>query len=158
MPMAERYSLAEVQLLTGHATTSYLHALKLHQLVFTEEQVVRESSTELFLQTPAAPPPTSAAIDPDAMPPPAPAEPPAEAEADTYAEAAAPTPAAAPAEEAAATPTEEAQPLADADLTAAITATINSQVAAHSAQLAAEYADQEQKLLNRIGELELKLN
>ena len=47
--------------------------------------------------------------------------------------------------------------MSDSALTEAIAATISSQVAAHQAQMAAEYAAQEQALLDRIGALEVKV-
>ena len=155
LPLAERFSLDEVRLLTEHATSSYLSAIKLHQLVFTEEQTVRDSELELFLQTPAVPPATDAAVDPDSLPPP---------EADDANEE--PTPAPATADPAAEMPAAEAEPpaaeaepaaMGDEALTAAIAATISSQVAAHQAQMAAEYAQQEQMLLDRVAALEAKL-
>ena len=121
MPLAERFSLAEVKLLTDHASSSYLSAVKLHQLVFTQEQTVRESYVELFLQTPAAPPATADAIDPNAIPPPAPVAAPAS-------EAPAPAPEVPPPAEDAAAPADAPPTLDDEQLTAAIAATISAQV------------------------------
>jgi len=150
LPLDQRFSLAEVQALTGHAVSSYLDAIKLHQLVFTEEQTVRESSAELFLQTPAVPPPMSAAVDPDAAPAPAPDAEPAEPPAEEATEAAEQP----PADEA---PADEAPPPAENDaLTDAISQTITAQVSAHREQLAAEFEAKEAPLLDRISTLEAK--
>jgi hypothetical protein len=158
LPIVERFSLAEVKLLTQHASSSYIASMKLHQLVFTEEQTARESAAEFFLQTPAMPPPTAAAVDPDSLPPPATEQPPAAEEQPASDEAppAGPPAAAPPAAEAEAEPPAAEPPLTDAALTDAIAATINAQMAAHQAQMAAEYAAQEQALLDRIGALEAK--
>jgi len=150
MPLAERFSLAEVKLLTDHASSSYLSAVKLHQLVFTQEQTVRESYVELFLQTPAAPPATADAIDPNAIPPPVPVAAPAS-------EAPAPAPEVPPPAEDAAAPADAPPTLDDEQLTAAIAATISAQVAAIQSNMAGEYAAQEQALLDRIAALETKL-
>ena len=152
LPMVDRFSLEEVQTLTNYAITHYLDSIKLHQLVFTEEQTVRESAAELFLQTPAAPPPFGSAVDPEAAPAPAaPAEAAEEAEpaADEAAEAEVP-PAAEEDEPAAEAPSDDV-------LTEAISATINSQVAAHQSQLAAEIAAKDQLLLDKLASLESKL-
>ena len=166
LPLAERFSLEEVRLLTEHVTSSYLSSLKLHQLVFTEEQTVRESEAELFLQTPAVPPPTEAAVDPSAVPPPNAEGEAADADAaaaDADADPAAPDgePAAGGEEGAdgsAAEASAPAEAMGDEALTAAIAATISSQVAAHQAQMAAEFAAQEQVLLDRVAALETKLS
>jgi len=125
LPLTERFSLSEVQSLTAHARTSYLDAIRLHQLVYTEEQTLRESSAELFLQTPAVPPPLKEWVEGSELPP-APAD-------------------------------EPAAPAANDALTDAIAATINSQVEGHQQQLAAEFAAQEQVLLDRIAALETKI-
>jgi len=154
MPPAERFSLAEVKLLTDHAMSSYVSAVKLHQLVFTEEQTVRESYLELFLQTPAKPPATADAVDPDSIMPPATAP----AGAPSSAPAPAPAPAEAVPAEYAPAPAEAVPGLDDAELTAAIAATINAQVAALQSKMTAEYAAQEQQLLDRIATLEAKVS
>uniref|UniRef100_A0A7S2E3V6 Uncharacterized protein n=1 Tax=Haptolina brevifila TaxID=156173 RepID=A0A7S2E3V6_9EUKA len=154
MPLAERFSLAEVKLLTEHAMSSYLSAIKLHQLVFTEEQTVRESYLELFLQTPAKPPATADAVDPDSIMPPAPAP----TSAPVPAPASAPAPAEAVPAEYAPAPAEAVPGLDDEELTAAIAATINAQVAALQSKMTAEYAAQEQQLLDRIASLEAKVS
>ena len=162
LPLAQRFSLEEVTACTGYVSTSYLMSLKLHQLVFTEEQTLRESAKELFLQTPAVPPATSEAVDPEELArEKAEAEAAAKAEADAAA-AAAEAAAAPPAEEISydAPPAEEAPAAEESEedaLTAAIAKTISSQVAAVQQQVAAEYAAEEQKLLDRIGALESKL-
>ena len=164
LPLAERFSLEEVRRLTEHVTSSYLASLKLHQLVFTEEQTVRESEAELFLQTPAVPPPTDAAVDPSEVPPPdAEGDAAGAADADAAAQPAAAAAAANPPTAAApaAPPADAAAPAAppgEDALTAAIAATISSQVAAHQAQMAAEFAAQEQLLLDRVAALESKLS
>ena len=153
LPLTNRFSLGEVQALTSHANNSYIDSIKLHQLVFTQEQTIRESEAELFLQTPAVPPPMWTAVDPDALPPVnAPADAPAPADAD-----AAPPAADESAPEGEAEAATEAEAPSNDALTDAISATINSQVAAHQSQLAAEFAAQEQTLLDRIGTLETKL-
>jgi hypothetical protein len=156
LPLAERFSLSEAQALTGYARSSYLDAIRLHQLVYIEEQSLRQSQAELFLQTPAEPPPLAKGVDPATMPPPEPDAPAAAAPAVDASDPA--EPAAAPAADAdAAAEPEAAAPSNDA-LTEAIAATINSQVEAHQQQLAAEFAAKEQTLLNRIGVLESKVN
>ena len=153
LPPSQRFSLPEVKQLTAFAETNYMSAIKLHQLVFTDEQTVRPSHVELFLQTPAAPPPTSAAVDPDSLPPPALVPAPAEAETEAPAEAPpAPVPAPAPVDS-----VPEPPPLQDEALTAAIAATIEAQVAALKQNMAAEYAEQEQAVLDRIKQLEARL-
>lgn len=154
LPLAERFSLEEVQTLTTHAISSYLDSIKLHQLVFTEEQTVRESAAELFLQTPSAPPPFGSAVDPDSAPAPAPTDADADAAPAPDDAAEVDAPAAVEAEGGEDAP---ADAPGDDALTEAIAATINSQVAAHQSQLAAEIAAQEQGLLDRIGALETKL-
>ena len=155
LPLRERFSRPEVEALTAHAQSSYLDSIKLHQLVFTQEQTERPSHVELFLQTPAEPPPTSAAVDPDSIvPPDAPdaAAAPAPAPAAPAPAAAAPEPAPAPAAE------EEEEPtLADAEMAEALKAVISSQVAALHKGMAAEYAQQEQLMLDRIAALETKV-
>jgi len=151
LPKAERFSLPEAKLLTEFANTNYLSSIKLHQLVYTEEQTVRPSHVELFLQTPAAPTPTADAIDPDAVPPPAEAEAPAD-----DAPPPPPEPAPEPAPELAPAPAPAPQ-LEDEALTAAISATITSQVEALKQNMAAEYAQQEQEVLDRIAQLETRL-
>ena len=152
LPIPERFTLAEVQAFTHYATANYLEVIKLHQLVFTEEQTVRPSHIQLFVETPAKPPATADAIDPDAVPPPAPESAVAEA----------PAPAEPPAADAAEPPAPEPEPepqpaLGDEALAAAISATISSQVAALQQGMAAEYAAQEQYLLDRIAALEAKV-
>jgi len=159
LPIDGRFSLAEVQLLTDRAVTSYLSAIKLHQLVFTEEQTVRMSHADLFLQVPAVPPATSDAVDPDSLQT-LEAEDTADAEGAPAADAEGVPPAAAsaPAANEAAPDASSAPPaLDDEALTAAIGATISAQLAAHQSQMMAEYAAEEQRLLDRIGALEMKL-
>jgi len=159
LPIDGRFSLAEVQMLTDRAVTSYLSAIKLHQLVFTEEQTVRMSHADLFLQVPAVPPATTDAVDPESLRA-------LEAE-DTVAAEGAPSAEAegAPAAAESAPAVDEATPdvtapppLDDEALTAAISATISAQLAAHQSQMMAEYAAEEQRLLDRIGALEVKLS
>jgi hypothetical protein len=161
---ADSFTLEELQAVTEHAEQSYLRSVKLHQLVFTEEQTTRESHAELFLQTPAAPPATADAVDPDSLPPPAPAEEAAPvAEAAAEPEAAPTAVAEAPAEAVAAEGAEAAaggeagRALEDDALTAAISATISDQVARLQTAMAAEYAAKEQQLLDRIAALETKV-
>ena len=154
LPIPHRFSLPEVKLLADHAMSSYLSAIKLHQLVFTEEQTVRESYLELFLQTPAKPPATADAIDPNAVPPPASAP----AGAPAPASDSAPAPAEAVPAEYAPAPAEATPGLDDEELTAAIAATVSSQVAALQSKMAADYAAQEQQLLDRIAALEAKVS
>ena len=153
LPPTERFSLLEVQALTSYAQTSYLDSIKLHQLVFSEEQTVRQSAAELFLQTPAAPPPLASSADP----PPEEAEAPAEAAAEGEAAAEDPAVDISPEGEPAAEEGAAEGAASNDALTEAISATISSQVAAHQSQLAAEFATQEQQLLDRIGALETKL-
>ena len=63
LPVADRFSVLEVQRLSEHMQRAYLQNLKLHQLVFTQQQTTRESEAQLFLQTPAKPPPLAEAGD-----------------------------------------------------------------------------------------------
>ena len=159
LPAAERFSLTEVKRLTEYASSTYIASLKLQQLVYTESQALRESHTEVFLQTPAVPPPTSSAVEPTAD---------ADGE-EEYApedqsvvgEGEAPPASAGGEAEADAPPAEgEAAPpppaLGDEQLTEAISATIAEQAAAVQQQMAAEYAAQEQALLERIAALEAR--
>ena len=152
---SERYTLPEVKALTRFATHNYLQSIKLHQLVFTEEQMIRDSHVELFLQTPAAPPATADAVDPDSIAANGDAEPAAEAPAEAPAEGATDAPADGSDEAPAEAPAPEATPtLEDEALTAAIAATVSAQVAAVQQNMAAEYAAQEQQVLDRIAALE----
>ena len=121
---------------------------------------MRESSAELFLQTPAVPPALGSAVDPAT----AAAAPPAAADAADVARAR--DEAAAEGADAAAEAAEgeaaeggmgDAAPPTNDALTEAIAATINSQVAAHQEQLSAEFQHQEQLLLDRVAALETKL-
>lgn len=145
LPPAERFTLPEVKLLTEFVDTNYLACIKLHQLVFNEEQTVRSSHVELFLQTPAVPPATSSAVDPDTFfkapaPAPAPTEPEPEQEPEPEPE-----------------PPPKAPTLEDEALAAAIAATIEEQVAALKHNMAAEYAAQEREVLDRIAQLEARV-
>ena len=122
----------------------------------TEEQTIRASHVELFLQTPAQPPPTSSAVDPDSIVPPG-AEEAVEASEDAEVSPA-PAPAApgpAAADELA--PDDDEPALADPELAEALKATISAQVASLHKSMAAQYASDEQVLLDRIAALEAKV-
>jgi hypothetical protein len=154
LPVADRFSVLEVQRLSEHMQRAYLQNLKLHQLVFTQQQTTRESEAQLFLQTPAKPPPLAEAGDEPPAPPASAPE--ADPEAAAVPEAAAPE--AAPPADAAAPAAAPAAPaddgLGNAELTAALNKALNLQVEALQAQMTAEYGAQEQALLDRIAKLE----
>jgi hypothetical protein len=152
LPVPDRFTLLEVQALSQHAQSAYLQNIKLHQLVFTQRQTTRESEAQLFLQTPAIPPPLADASD----------EPPSTEEPASAPEAVPEADAAAAAEEAPAVeapaeaeaPAVEGDGLGNAELTEAINKALSTQVEGLQAQMAAEYAAQEQELLERIAKLE----
>mmetsp|Transcript_9014 Transcript_9014/g.18195 ORF Transcript_9014/g.18195 Transcript_9014/m.18195 type:complete len:284 (+) Transcript_9014:18-869(+) len=153
LPVPDRFTLLEAQAISQHVQSAYLQNIKLHQLVFTQRQTTRESEAQLFLQTPAMPPPLSDASDE----PPSAEEAPASSQAAVpEAAAAAAAPEAAPVEEvpAEAPAALEDDGLGNAELTAAINKAVGLQVEGLQAQLAAEYASQEQALLDRIAKLE----
>eukprot|EP00964_Phaeocystis_antarctica_P029974 scaffold16904_cov72-Phaeocystis_antarctica.AAC.10 len=153
LPVPDRFTLLEAQALSQHAQSAYLQSIKLHQLVFTQRQTTRESEAQLFLQTPAVPPPLTDASD----------EPPSAEEPASAPEAVPEADAAAAAEEAPAVeaPAEAPAPaaveddgLGNAELTEAINKALSTQVEGLQAQMAAEYSSQEQALLERIAKLE----
>ena len=80
LPAADRFALAEVQLLTQRARETLVRHLKLFQLVATQSQTLRESFAELFVQVPAKPPPLASFAEGDgaAAAPAEPEAPPAE--------------------------------------------------------------------------------
>jgi len=160
LPVRDRFSYVEMQALSEHVRTAYLQSIKLHQLVFAQRQTTRDSSADLFVQTPYPPMPLAAASDepppaPPAAAPEAAPEAPAAAPAEAPAAAPAEEPAAAPAEAPAAAPAAE-PPLGDAALAEAIGKSMEAQVAALKERMAAEYAAQESALLERISKLESK--
>ena len=156
LPPKDRFTLPEVEQLLAYARTTYLSAVKLHLLVFTEPQVIRASKLSLFVQTPAVPLPladakTAAEVEAEA----------AAAEAAAAEAAAAPAPEApaepAPAAEPAAAPASAEPALENAELAAAINKAVAEQVSALQAGMEAEYAAQEKQMLERIASLETKL-
>ena len=165
LPAADRFALAEVQLLTQRARETLVRHLKLFQLVATQSQTLRESFAELFVQVPAKPPPlasfaegdgaAAAPAEPEAPPaeaPPAAAAPAAAPPAEGgYDEAAAAAPSAAAAAPAAAPPADGG--LADKELADAIGRAVAAQVSALQASMAAEYEAKEAALLERIAKL-----
>jgi len=154
LPVPDRFTLLEAQALSQHAQSAYLQNIKLHQLVFTQRQTTRESEAQLFLQTPAMPPPLVDAREEgveSAEETPASTEE-AVLEADAAAVSEAAPAAEAPAE--AEAPVVEDDGLGNAELTEAINKALTTQVEGLQAQMAAEYASQEQALLDRISKLE----
>jgi len=162
MPIADRFTLQEVEAITAHARTTALDQLLLIRLVFTQPQTVRRSEAEYFVQQPAAPCSLSDTIG----------EPPEDNEA-TDAPAAAPSDAADLPE---GPPTEEAEAPANApetapcepegavsggsgggsELTEAIGEAISSYMNQLKTQMTAEYEAREAKLRERIDKLEKK--
>lgn len=154
LPVPDRFTLLEAQALSQHAQSAYLQSIKLHQLVFTQRQTTRESEAQLFLQTPAVPPPlTDASDEPPSAEEPASA-PEAVPEADAAAAAAEEAPAVEAPAEAEAPAAVEDDGLGNAELTEAINKALSTQVEGLQAQMAAEYSSQEQALLERIAKLE----
>ena len=164
LPAADRFALAEVQLLTQRARETLVRHLKLFQLVATQSQTLRESFAELFVQVPAKPPPLASFAEGDgaAAAPAEPEAPPAEA-----APAAAVSRRPRPPKRATTSPPRPAPPpprcrrprrrptgasrtrrFADA-----IGRAVAAQVSALQASMAAEYEAKEAALLERIAKL-----
>jgi len=160
LPAADRFALAEVQLLTQRARETLVRHLKLFQLVATQSQTLRESFAELFVQVPAKPPPLASFAEGDgaAAAPAEPEAPPAEAApaaappAEEGYDAAAAAPSAAAAAAPAAAPPADGG-LADKELADAIGRAVAAQVSALQASMAAEYEAKEAALLERIAKL-----